>query len=170
MTAAPAPVLAQTTATSGPYLLGAAGVGQLWDDESSLGVATNMGGGIGYRLSPRIDVDLLVDRRDHDRRFESGVRFDAGMIRATGRGLVYFSSGSVQPYVGGAVGAARIRRITEFPGLPRRDGPTSATTTSAIAGVRILADPRLFVRPEFEIGRAGEYLMIGGAVSIGWRF
>jgi len=166
----PAPVSAQATAGSGPYVVGAAGAGQLWDDESSIGVATNLAGGVGYRVAPRLDVELLVDRRDHDRRFSSGVRFDAGMIRATGRALVYFSSAAVQPYAGGAVGAARIHRITEFPGLPRRDGTSSATSASAIAGVRMFADPRLFVRPEFEIGRAGEYLMMGGSVSVGWRF
>ena len=169
-TATATTVSAQAAAQSGPYVVGAAGAGQLWDDESSIGVATNLGGGVGYRVAPRLDVEFLVDRRDHDRRFTSGVRFDAGMIRATGRALVSLSGGSVQPYVGGAVGSARIHRITEFPGLPRRDGTSTATSTSAIAGVRIFADPRLFVRPEFEISRVGEYLMIGGGVSVGWRF
>jgi Outer membrane protein beta-barrel domain len=170
LTAAPATVLAQASAGSGPYVVGAAGAGQLWDDESSIGVATNLGGGVGYRVARPLDVEFLVDRRDHDRRFTSGVRFEAGMIRAIGRALVYFSSAGVQPYVGGAVGAARVHRATEFPGLPRRDDTSTATSTSAIAGVRIFADPRLFVRPEFEIGRAGEYLMMGGSVSVGWRF
>jgi hypothetical protein len=40
-------------------------------------------------------------------------------------------------------------------------------TLSGFAGVRIAAGNVLFVRPEFELSRAGEHMRIGGTVAIG---
>jgi hypothetical protein len=40
--------------------------------------------------------------------------------------------------------------------------------SARVAGVRISLSEHVFLRPEFEIGMAGEFLTIGGTVGVGW--
>ena len=44
---------------------------------------------------------------------------------------------------------------------------STAGTVNGFAGVRVAAGRRVFVRPEFELSRAGEHLRIGALVLIG---
>jgi hypothetical protein len=41
------------------------------------------------------------------------------------------------------------------------------TTLSGFAGVRIAAGNVMFVRPEFEVSKAGEHMRLGGTIAIG---
>ena len=44
---------------------------------------------------------------------------------------------------------------------------STAGTFSGFAGVRVAAGTRMFVRPEFELSKAGAHTRIGGTVAIG---
>jgi hypothetical protein len=154
----------------------------MWDDESLLGTGWAIGGGIGYRFPGNVGVELLIDRRDHDRRFSSGVRFTARGSRVTGR-LAYYGRGPrVRWYAGGALGTMEIERRSEFPdecgfdaaGMYRCAGTLVFERTvrervlAGMTGVRIALNERMFLRPEFELSVAGEFVTMGGAVSVGW--
>jgi hypothetical protein len=156
----------------------------MWDDESLLGTGGVFGAGAGYRLSRRLGIELLIDYRRHDRRFTSGVRFAADVWAPAGRVSYYFSDRTIQPYVGGSIGSFRVTRTSEFPDDCRPDGigrstcPTVQRTQRSVVarsvagftGVRLAVDEHAFVRPEAGIGFAGEFLMIGGSVAVGWRW
>jgi opacity protein-like surface antigen len=166
----------------GVDLVGVIGAGPMWDDESSLGLGGMTGAGIGYRFPGGLSVELLVDRRYHDRRFRSDVRFSAHAGRTSGRLLYYFPGARVRAYVGGTVGAMRVEQRSEFPGQCGFDagGQFSCPAVStfereisngsfgAVTGVRISLTDRVFVRPEFEFAKAGEFITLGGAVGVGW--
>jgi len=64
-----------------------------------------------------------------------------------------------------AAGAAASTTGAGFGGVFSRT--VNAGSVSGFAGLRIPAGTRLFVRPEFEISRAGEHVRIGGNVAIG---
>jgi hypothetical protein len=154
----------------------------MWDDESLLGTGGVVGAGVGYRLSRRLGVEFLVDRREHDRRFTSGVRFAANGWAANGRVMYYFSDRAVQPYAGGSVGALRVARSSELPddcgingagqfrclAVQRGQRTDSVRSLAGFAGVRIAVNEHLFLRPEVEVATAGEFMSIGGRMAVGW--
>ena len=90
--------------------------------------------------------------------------------------LKYFRDGRTQPYAGAGLGLTRIRSAYDYPAdctlttsnqfqctsrdVTRRT--STSGTLSGFAGVSIAAGRRLFLRPEFEISRAGEHLRMGG--------
>jgi len=178
----PVTTWAQSPSSARVEILGSAGAGPLWDDESLLGTGGVVGAGVGYRLSKPLGVEFLVDRREHDRRFASGVRFAADGWAASGRVLYYFSDRAIEPYVGGSVGTLWVVRTSEFPDqcglhaaaqfrcLPVRhqQRTESARSVAGLAGVRIAMNEHLFLRPEVEVATAGEFLSIGGRIGVGW--
>jgi opacity protein-like surface antigen len=155
------------------------GVVQLLDDEGSLGLGMPVGGGVGFRFSRGWGIEALAEGQQARRRFSSDVRFDSTVTAVRARLLKYFGD-ALQPYVGAGFGATRIRSTYDYPSgctlgpnnqfqcasrdIHRRT--TASATISALTGVRIPAG-RLFVRPEFEISRAGEHMRLGGTVAVG---
>jgi hypothetical protein len=178
------PAWAQAPSVARVEAFGSAGLGPMWDDESALGTGGVFGAGIGYRLFPRFSVEFLVGYRKHNRDFESGVRFGADAWAPTGRAAYYLSDRAFQPYVGGSVGRDRVTRRSEFPDDCEIDGmgrytcqtvqrtqrAVVARSLAAFSGVRLAVDEHSFVRPEVEIRFAGEFVMIGGSVALGWSW
>ena len=155
-----------------------AGPVQMWDDEGSLGTAVVGGAGIGYRLG-RLGFEAALDTRRHQPEFGNDVVLRASATRVTGRVVYYFGRGKVQPYVGGAVGYARIARFSELPddcqlvdhqfvcsSTRRFESTDRSRALSAISGVRVQTG-RWFVRPEFEIGQSRDNLTMSGTIAIG---
>lgn len=144
------------------------GVVQLWDDEGNLGVGVPIGGGVGFKSPHGWGIEVLAETQKAERNFDSGVRFDSTVTAGRARILKYFGGGRTQPYAGGGLGVTRIKsaRTEPFGSNVFRSTSTSGTF-SGFAGVRIAAGNVLFVRPEFEISRAGEHMRIGGTVAIG---
>jgi hypothetical protein len=157
----PLPVAAQTF-----EFFATAGAVQLWDDESSLGVGATIGGGGGFRSPHGWGVEALVDGQSPKRRFSSGVRFDSTAIAARARLLKYFGTARGQAYAGAGLGVSRIKSSYEY-GRDVARRTSSSGILSGFGGVRIVIGERLFVRPEFEVSRAGEHLRIGGTVAVG---
>jgi opacity protein-like surface antigen len=157
------------------------GVVQLWDDEGNLGSGVPFGGGVGFRSAHGWGIEALIEGQKAARHFESDVRFDSSVTAGRARILKYFGEGTAQVYAGAGVGATRITSTYDYPagcGL----GPTNqfqctsrdvhertstSGTLSGVFGVRVAATPHLFVRPEFEVSRAGEHMRIGGTVAVG---
>jgi hypothetical protein len=153
-------------------VFGVTGGTQVWSDESNIGFGVPFGLGIGIRTAGGWGVEGLVEAQKAERSFSSGVRFDSTLSSARGRVLKYFGSGRIQPYAGAGLGISRIATTRSEPvgfgGVFSRT--LKSGSVSGFAGLRIPAGHRLFVRPEFEIARAGEHLRIGGnvAIGVGW--
>ena len=146
------------------------GVVQLLDDEGSLGVGVPIGGGVGFKSPHGWGIEALAETQKAQRNFDSGVRFDSTVTAARGRIMKYFGSGRTQPYAGGGLGVTHVksmreRRLSSGGDIFRSE--STKGTLSGFAGVRIAAGNVLFVRPEFELSRAGEHTRIGGTVAIG---
>jgi len=158
----------------------ASGTLQLWDDEGNLGAGVPIGGGVGVRWPHGWGIELLADTQKARREFDSDVRFDSTATGARARIIRYFGTGRIQPYAGGSLGVMRVETTRESPSgcslvnnvfaCTGRDVFRSDSTDAAwggFAGVRIPAGNVMFVRPEFEISRAGQYTRLGGLVAIG---
>jgi opacity protein-like surface antigen len=144
------------------------GVVQLWDDEGNIGLGVPIGGGVGFRSPHGWGIEGLAETQKAKRNFDSGVVFDSTVTAARARILKYFGDGRTQPYAGGGLGVTRIKsaRTEPFGGNVFRRTSTSGTV-SGFGGLRIAAGNRLFVRPEFELSKAGEHIRIGGTVAAG---
>lgn len=156
------------------------GAVHLWDDESNLGVGVPIGGGVGFKSPYGWGIEVLAETQKAKRHFESDVRFDSTVTAARARILAYFGGGRAQPYAGGGLGVTRVTSTRDSPAdctltnnvfrCASRDivrGESTAGTLAGFAGVRIAAGNVMFVRPEFELSRAGEHMRIGGTVAIG---
>lgn len=156
------------------------GVVQLWDDEGNLGLGVPIGGGVGFKSPHGWGIELLAETQKANRHFDSDVLFDSTVTAARARLLKYFGGGRTQPYAGGSLGVTRITSTRESPagcalvnnvftctGRDMFRTESTAGTLSGSAGVRIAAGNVMFVRPEFELSKAGEHVRIGGAVAIG---
>jgi opacity protein-like surface antigen len=145
------------------------GVVQLWDDEGNIGVGVPIGGGVGFKSPHGWGIEALAETQKAERNFDSGVRFDSTVTAARGRIMKYFGDGRTQPYAGGGLGVTRVKSTRESPiaGGDIFRSESTKGTLSGFAGVRIAAGNVLFVRPEFELSRAGEHMRIGGTVAIG---
>lgn len=161
-------------------VFGSTGVVQLWDDEGNLGVGIPIGGGIGFRSPHGWGIEALADTQKAKRTFDSGVRFDSTVTAARARIMKYFGSGRTQPYAGGGLGVTHIKSTRESPtgcalvnnvftctGRDVFRSDSTAGTLSGFAGVRIAAGNVMFLRPEFELSKAGEHMRIGGTVALG---
>jgi opacity protein-like surface antigen len=156
------------------------GAVQLWDDEGRIGVGVPIGGGIGFKSPHGWGIELLAETQKAQRNFDSNVRFDSTVTAGRARLLKYFGDGRAQPYAGGGLGVTRITTTRDSPAdcsltnnvfrCTSRDivrSKSTAGTLAGFAGVRIAAGNVMFVRPEFEVSRAGEHMRIGGTVAIG---
>ena len=157
-----------------PDIFGKLGFSQFWDDESYLSTGGVAGAGAALNLPHGFAVEALMDKYGNDRRYESGVHFHADITRVSGRAMKYFRSGPIQPYVGGSLGVARVRRLNEFPtGNSQRTSNTNVDHTvvrGGVAGVRFAINQHAFIRPEFEMSVARDYLRLEGTASFGFRF
>jgi opacity protein-like surface antigen len=161
-------------------VFGTTGVLQLWDDEGNLGTGVPIGGGIGFKSPHGWGIEFLADTQNASRNFDSDVQFDSTVTAAQARLIKYFGSGRTQPYAGGGLGVTRVESTRSAPSgcalvnnvftCTSRDvvqADSTDGTFSGFAGVRIPAGSLMFVRPEFEISKAGEHMRIGGIVSVG---
>jgi hypothetical protein len=158
----PSLAAAQTPADRNrPEVFGTVSVGNLWDDESQLGLGLTGGGGIGYRWRDRVGVEARVEWFSHQRTFSSGVRFDAEGTSLLGQVAYYWLSGKAQPFAAGTAGSIRVRRTSEYPivepgpgGRPNRIGTDVVSrhvtdfAWGGSGGVRISLNDRLALRPE----------------------
>lgn len=158
----------------------ATGLLQVWDDEGNIGAGVPIGGGIGFKSRHGWGIEVLAETQKATRDFDSGVRFDSTVTGARARIIKYFGSGRTQPYAGGLLGVTHVDTTRESPsgcalvnnvftctGRDVFQNDSTDATWGGFAGVRIPAGRVMFVRPEFEFSKAGQYIRLGGLVSIG---
>ena len=139
-----------------------------------------IGGGVGFNSPHGWGLEVLAETQKAKRHFDSDVRFDSTVTAGRVRILKYFGGGRTQPYAGGGLGMTRVTSTRDSPAdctltnnvfrCTSRDivrSESKAGTLVGFAGVRIPAGTVMFVRPEFELSRAGEHMRIGGTVAIG---
>ena len=181
------PVLAaaQTRVSNGPEVLGSISVGNLWDDESKIGLGVTAGAGIGYRWRGRIGIEGRVERFQHDRTFLSRVHFEATGTRFLGQVSYYWSDGRTQPFVGGVFGVMKVKQRNESPIV--QPGPTGAPVFigtevfesrhtdrvwGATGGVRVEMADRFALRPEagllFSVPNNFIDIRFGVTAAISW--
>ena len=160
-------------------LFATTGVVQVWDDEGNIGAGTPIGGGIGFKSPHGWGIELLAEAQKATRNFDSDVHFSSTVTAGRARVMKYFG-GRTQPYAGGGLGVTRVESRRDSPAgcalvnnvftCARRDvfqSTSTSGTLSGFAGVRIPAGNVMFVRPEFELSKAGEHIRIGGTVAVG---
>jgi opacity protein-like surface antigen len=144
-------VLAQNYASRGE-VFGSIGGGKTYDDEGSLGSGFDVGGGVGFRLTPRFGVEGQINRLDYKRDFSSGVRFEGTALFTTANVLYHFTTSQAQPYVIGGLGFVHHENRSRFPGdnsLPTRTSNGFAKNFGA--GVKIFLNKKFSLRPEFRV-------------------
>ena len=141
-----------------------------------------IGGGVGFKSPHGWGIEVLAETQKAKRNFDSDVRFDSTVTAARGpHHQVLRATDSTQPYAGGGLGvttrevdarlthrvhACQQRLHLHEPRHLSERHPQRARSAD-FAGVRIAAGNVLFVRPEFELSRAGEHMRIGGTVAVG---
>jgi opacity protein-like surface antigen len=147
-----APTVLAQDYTSRGEVFGSIGGGKTYDDEGSLGKGLDIGGGVGFRLTPRFGVEGQVNRIDYQRDFDSGVRFEGTAVFTTANVVYHFSTSRAQPYVVGGVGFVHHENRSQFPGddfLPKRTANGFATNFGA--GVKIFLSKNFSLRPEVRV-------------------
>jgi hypothetical protein len=158
----------------------ATGVVQVWDDEGNIGIGAPARGGVGFKSPHGWSVEVLAETQKATRNFDSDVHFDSTITAARARVIKYFGRGRTQPYAGGGLGVTRIESTRDSPAgcalmnnvftCTRREVFQSASTSgtlSGFGGVRISVGEVIFVRPEFEMSKAGEHIRLGGTIAVG---
>jgi opacity protein-like surface antigen len=156
------------------------GVVQVWDDEGNIGTGAPIGAGVGFKSPHGWGVEVLGEIQKARRNFDSDVHFNSTVTAGRARVIKYFGGGPTQPYAGGGLGVTRIESTRDSPAgcalvnnvftCTRRDvfqSTSTSGTLSGFAGVRIPVGEVIFVRPEFEMSKAGEHIRLGGTVAVG---
>lgn len=156
------------------------GVVQIWDDEGNIGIGAPIAAGVGFKSPHGWGIEVLGETQKATRNTDTDVHFNSTVTAGRARVMKYFGSRRTQPYAGGGIGVMRIESTRDSPAgctlvnnvftCTQRDVFERASTTgtlSAFAGVRIPAGNAMFLRPEFEMSKAGEHLRLGGTIAVG---
>jgi hypothetical protein len=131
-------------------VFGSLGGGRVYEDEGVRGNGLEIGGGVGYRITPRFSVEGQVSGVSYKRDFRSGVRFEGTAVFVTGDVLFHFSTSKVQPYALFGMGLSHDKRRSQFPGVEFSPQPTvNGLAMRFGAGVKIFLNKKYSLRPEF---------------------
>ena len=169
---------AQTPATRGE-VFGSLGGGKAFDDEGGLGGGLDVGGGAGFRITPRFAIEGQVNRIHHRRDFSSGVRFEGIALFTTASLVYHFSESKAQPYVLAGLGVVNFENRSRFP----EDGPLPERKSTGFAtnfggGAKLFLNRRVSLRPEFRLffgdtagsGVEPRYCVLRGSVAISYHW
>lgn len=124
-----------------------------WDDESMLGGGAATEGRFGVRLTPKTQVEFVVNRIPYERRFDSGVATEGRSV-FTGLMLKYdFTRGAARPYVLAGYGLNNHRGTRSFQGSPQSH--TSTNDHGYVLGTGLAVS-----RGRWEIGPEGRIYML----------
>ena len=152
-----------------------AGVSRMGGDEGSLGSGFSVVSGVGYRVTPRLSLEVDLTRAQHDRNIAGGA------LEGTGTGvfgdLVYhFGEGRTQVFVAGSLGVLNSDITQSYPiaGVTQtftRD--ESSFAWGGGGGVKIFLKPQLSLRPQFRLIFSEETGVMGqatGSVAVGFHW
>ena len=179
--------LASTSGEAPWRVFGGVGLGQVTDDEGSLGRGPELTVGAGRQLSGTWSLEAVVLRHHHER--GDAFRVDADVTSAIGRVVVHVGGEASTARFFASVGAGVARHagsVGFVGGQPEAPvvGPRSSyASTGGVAefglGLDIRAGRRWFIRPELRARAAHldrsphapepSYLTGVAGVTIGWR-
>jgi len=129
------------------------GRGKTWDDEGSIGSGTWAGGGVAWRVRPRLSVGAEIERLGHERDV-TFLRWSGRTIFASANAAYHLAKRGVAPYVGGGFGGAFYRgTVVERSTATARAIEHRSTSTMGygVAGVEIPIGGRVALSPEVRI-------------------
>lgn len=146
-----------------------------WDDESLLGGGAATEGRFGVRLTPKTQVEFVVNRIPYERRFESGVATEGRSV-FTGLTLKYdFTRGAARPYVLAGYGLNHHQGTRVSPGSPQSH--TSTNDHGYVLGTGLaVARGRWEIGPEARIYMlaierdASAAMVLSGGIRANVRF
>jgi hypothetical protein len=175
-------------------LFGTLGYGKLYEDEGSLGSGGIFGGGIGYRITGRSQVNFEFSVHNNERA-DNRLFFSEGTTYITGGSYQYhFASGKVQPYIEVGAGWAHFDGMKGWRGydLPGNEGSVPEYSYKGKqdmwywtigGGIRFFLNDSLSVSPEVRwlTGGGGSYqpgkdviepplMIFWGGASVGYHF
>jgi opacity protein-like surface antigen len=130
-------------------LFGSVGVSGIHDDESYLGSGMNFAGGVDFRLSHRMGLELEVDHARFSRDFASGVRFEGNATVYGGNLQFYFPRSNFEPYLFGGAAVTHFDQTGTFPEGDVFESTQDTFTIQFGGGVRFFIMQRISLRPEF---------------------
>jgi opacity protein-like surface antigen len=134
-------------------VFGTAGYGKAYDDEGNIGSGLDLGGGFGYRITPKLGIEGTVNWFKHSREFgpPNPVRFEGTAISGAANLVYHFSESKVQPFVTGGVGGLRHEDTSSGFGLFFPPRSASGFAYNFGGGVKIFVSRHVSLRPEGRI-------------------
>ena len=161
-------------------VFGTAGYGRAYDDEGNIGSGLDLGGGFGYRITPKVGVEGSFNWFSHTREFGgSPVRFEGTAVSGAANVVYHFSESKVQPFVTGGIGA--LQHEDRSTGLGQVGPPRTKSGFSYNfgGGVKIFLTKRVALRPEGRVlisnlgsgpGIEPPFSTFRGSVGIGYHW
>lgn len=167
------PVAAQRAASRGELFAGA-GIARVGGDESSLGNGPHFFGGVGFRLSTRVAVEVNAMTARHER--DIGGPLEGTATGVLGSVVYHFTDGRTQPFAMGSAGLLRSETTHTYTFLGE---PTTFRTDETHfaggggGGVKIFLTPRFSLRPEVRIifsEATGVLGLVAASIGIGYHW
>ncbi len=135
-------------------LFGSLGGSAVFDDEGKIGSGLDVGGGISYRITPKLAIEGQFNRIAFERDFGgfSPVRFKGRNLFGTASLVYHFRTAQVQPYVlagGGFVNHEFSVELPPFPSFVERGSNGGAVNVGT--GVKVFVNQSVSIRPEFRL-------------------
>ena len=131
-----------------------AGVSRVGGDEGSLGTGPCLVGGFGFRIAPRVSIEVDVMRARHERSIAGGP-LEGTAAGVFGNVVYHFAAGRTQIFVVGSAGLLSSRTTHTYAPAGGPDVTFSSQDDNFAwgggAGIKIFLARQLSLRPQFRI-------------------
>jgi hypothetical protein len=151
------------------------GVARMGGDEGSLGTGPSVLGGFGFRVTPRLSVEVDLTRAQHERSIAGGP-LEGTASGLFGDLLYHFGEGRTQVFVAGSVGVLHSEITQTYPAAGGTQTFTSDESDLAWgggAGVKVFLSPQFSLRPQFRLVLSEKTGVLGqatGSVAVGFHW
>lgn len=136
-------------------IFGHAGFNKAYDDEGSVGGGLSGGGSFGYRLTPRLAVEIDINALQHERDIAGpDLTFRGNAAFVTGNLAYHFSDSRIQPYVIGGTGFSRYQARGSFENQLVRF-TENGLAINAGGGIKGYITDHIVLRPEIRYYSGG---------------
>ena len=152
-----------------------AGVSRMGGDEGSLGSGPSVVLGLGYRVTPRLSLEVDLTRAQHERNIAGGP------LEGTGTGVFgdlvhHFGEGRTQVFAVGSLGVLKSDITQTYPtagGTQTFTRDESSLAWGGGAGVKVFLTPSISLRPQFRLVFSEQTGVMGqatGSVAVGYHW
>ena len=171
---ASAQAMAQGSANRGELFAGG-GVSRVGGDEGSLGSGAYVFGGAGFRLAPRLSIEVDAMRAAHERDIAGGP-LEGTATGVFGSVAYHFLEGPTQIFFMGSAGVLRSQTTHTFPFAGTTPTFTSDATSFAWGGgggVKFFVTTRFSLRPQVRVvfsEATGVSGLLAASIGIGYHW